>query len=81
MPWQRTTTIEPEAADEFDDDDSFLDDFLDDDISDDEVEIEGVAGRMGRSYGDLSGVRYRVFKVNNVSLKEMVKGRKEKPIR
>ena len=47
----------------------------------DEVEIEGVAGRMGRSYGDLSGVRYRVFKVNNVSLKEMVKGRKEKPIR
>ncbi|OIR20268.1 MAG: 30S ribosomal protein S12 [Marine Group III euryarchaeote CG-Bathy1] len=47
----------------------------------DEVEIEGVAGRMGRSYGDLSGVRYRVFKVNNVSLKEMVRGRKEKPIR
>ena len=47
----------------------------------DEVVIEGVGGRMGRSYGDLSGVRYRVAKVNNVSLKEMVRGRKEKPIR
>ncbi|MEC8878141.1 MAG: 30S ribosomal protein S12, partial [Candidatus Thermoplasmatota archaeon] len=31
--------------------------------------------------GDLSGVRYRVLKVNNVSLREMVRGRKEKPIR
>lgn len=47
----------------------------------DEVIIEGVGGRMGRSYGDLSGVRYRVSKVNNVSLREMVRGRKEKPIR
>ena len=47
----------------------------------DEVLIEGVGGRMGRSYGDLSGVRYRVLKVNNVSLREMVRGRKEKPIR
>jgi small subunit ribosomal protein S12 len=47
----------------------------------DELVIEGVGGRMGRSYGDLSGVRYRVAKVNNVSLKEMVRGRKEKPIR
>ena len=47
----------------------------------DEVIIEGVGGRMGRSYGDLSGVRYRVAKVNNVSLREMVRGRKEKPIR
>ena len=47
----------------------------------DEVVIEGVGGRMGRSYGDLSGVRSRVAKVNNVSLKEMVRGRKEKPIR
>ena len=47
----------------------------------DEVLIEGVGGRIGRSYGDLSGVRYRVLKVNNVSLREMVRGRKEKPIR
>ena len=47
----------------------------------DEVLIEGIGGRMGRSYGDLPGVRYKVIKVNNVSLMEMVKGRKEKPIR
>ncbi len=47
----------------------------------DEVIIEGIGGRKGRSYGDLPGVRYKVVMVNNVSLKEMVKGRKEKPIR
>ena len=47
----------------------------------DEVLIEGIGGRMGRSYGDLPGVRYRVVKVNNVSLHEMVKGRIEKPVR
>ena len=47
----------------------------------DEVLIEGIGGRMGRSYGDLGGVRYRVLKVNNVSLSEMVRGRKEKPVR
>ncbi len=47
----------------------------------DEVIIEGIGGRKGRSYGDLPGVRYKVVMVNNVSLKEMVRGRKEKPIR
>ncbi len=47
----------------------------------DEVLIEGIGGRMGRSYGDLPGVRYRVVKVNNVSLQEMVKGKIEKPVR
>ena len=47
----------------------------------DEVLIEGIGGRMGRSYGDLPGVRFKVIKVNNVSLMEMVRGRKEKPIR
>jgi len=36
---------------------------------------------MGRSYGDIPGVRYKVIKVNNVSLNELVKGRKEKPVR
>ncbi len=36
---------------------------------------------MGRSYGDLPGVRYKVIKVNDVSLSELVRGRKEKPIR
>ncbi len=47
----------------------------------DEVMIEGIGGRMGRSYGDIPGVRYKVIKVNDVSLKELVKGRKEKPVR
>jgi small subunit ribosomal protein S12 len=31
--------------------------------------------------GDIPGVRFKVIKVNNVSLEEMVRGRKEKPIR
>jgi small subunit ribosomal protein S12 len=31
--------------------------------------------------GDIPGVRFKVTKVNNVSLQEMVRGRKEKPIR
>ncbi len=46
-----------------------------------EVLVEGIGGRMGRSYGDLPGVRYKVIKVNDVSLSELVRGRKEKPIR
>ena len=47
----------------------------------DEVLVEGIGGRMGRSYGDIPGVRYKVIKVNNVSLDELVRGRKEKPAR
>lgn len=47
----------------------------------DEVLVEGIGGRMGRSYGDLPGVRFKVIKVNDVSLDELVRGRKEKPIR
>ncbi|MCA1813428.1 MAG: 30S ribosomal protein S12 [Halobacteriales archaeon] len=47
----------------------------------DEVLIEGIGGRMGRSYGDIPGVRYKVIQVNNVSLIELVRGRKEKPMR
>lgn len=47
----------------------------------DEVMVEGIGGSKGKSYGDLPGVRWKVIKVNNVSLNEMVKGRKEKPVR
>lgn len=47
----------------------------------DEVLVEGIGGRMGRSYGDIPGVRFKVIQVNNVSLNELVRGRKEKPIR
>jgi small subunit ribosomal protein S12 len=36
---------------------------------------------MGGSMGDIPGVRFKVIKVNNVSLEEMVRGRKEKPVR
>ena len=47
----------------------------------DEVLIEGIGGRMGRSYGDIPGVRFKVIKVNNVSLDMLVKGKVEKPMR
>ncbi|CAJ35328.1 30S ribosomal protein S12 [Methanocella arvoryzae] len=47
----------------------------------DEVTIEGIGGRMGGSYGDIPGVRFRVFKVNDVSLEEMVAGKRDKPLR
>lgn len=47
----------------------------------DEVTIEGIGGSMGRAMGDLPGVRWKVFKVNDVSLNELVYGRKEKPRR
>ncbi len=47
----------------------------------DEVVIDGIGGRKGGSMGDIPGVRFKVIKVNNVSLEEMVKGKKEKPLR
>ncbi len=47
----------------------------------DEVIIDGIGGRKGGSMGDISGVRFKVISVNNVPLLELVRGRKEKPIR
>ena len=47
----------------------------------DEVVIERIGGPEGRAYGDLPGVRFKVIKVNGVSLKEILRGRKQKPIR
>lgn len=47
----------------------------------DEVMVEGIGGRMGGAKGDIPGVRFQVTQVNNVSLEEMVRGRKEKPVR
>jgi small subunit ribosomal protein S12 len=47
----------------------------------DEVVIESIGGRKGGSMGDIPGVKYKVTKVNRVSLNEMVQGKKEKPIR
>ncbi|KXB00207.1 30S ribosomal protein S12 [candidate division MSBL1 archaeon SCGC-AAA261G05] len=47
----------------------------------DEVLIEKIGGAEGGAYGDIPGVRFKVVKVNGVSLKELVRGRKEKPVR
>lgn len=47
----------------------------------DEVHIEGIGGPEGKAYGDLPGVRYKVFKVNGVSLPSLLTGKKEKPRR
>jgi len=47
----------------------------------DEVIIERIGGPEGRAYGDLPGVRFKVIKVNGVSLKEILLGRKQKPVR
>ncbi|MBE0523239.1 MAG: 30S ribosomal protein S12 [Methanosarcinales archaeon] len=47
----------------------------------DEVTVERIGGRMGGAKGDIPGVRFKVTAVNNMSLNEMVIGRKEKPVR
>ncbi|WP_440058992.1 30S ribosomal protein S12 [Thermogladius sp. 4427co] len=47
----------------------------------DEVVIEGIGGPRGKSMGDIPGVRYRVIKVNGVSLKAIWLGKKQKPVR
>jgi small subunit ribosomal protein S12 len=47
----------------------------------DEVHIEGIGGPEGKAFGDLPGVRYRVFKINGVSLPALLYGKKEKPRR
>lgn len=47
----------------------------------DEVVVEGIGGSRGGAMGDLPGVRWKVLMINGVSLKELVLGRKEKPIR
>lgn len=44
----------------------------------DEVIIECIGGRMGRSKGDIPGVRWKVIKVNEQSLNALLKGRIEK---
>lgn len=44
----------------------------------DEVIIECIGGRAGGSMGDLSGIRWRVIKVNDQSLDALLKGKIEK---
>jgi small subunit ribosomal protein S12 len=47
----------------------------------DEVVIERIGGPQGKAYGDLPGVRFKVVKVNGVSLKALMLGKKAKPTR
>ncbi|MCD6409977.1 MAG: 30S ribosomal protein S12 [Candidatus Verstraetearchaeota archaeon] len=47
----------------------------------DEVIVEGIGGPRGKAYGDLPGVRWKVVKVNGVSLKALILGKKQKPVR
>jgi len=44
----------------------------------DEVLIECIGGRMGRSKGDIPGVRWKVTKVNDQSLDALLHGKIEK---
>lgn len=47
----------------------------------DQVLIERVGGPQKGQMGDIPGVKFRVIKVNGVSLKEILKGKEEKPMR
>ncbi len=47
----------------------------------DEVLLEGVGGSQGGPIGSQWGLKYKVIKVNGVSLKEILKGKKQKPAR
>jgi len=47
----------------------------------DEVVVEGIGGSRGGAMGDIPGVRWKVTTINGVSLKELVLGKKEKPMR
>lgn len=44
----------------------------------DEVIIERIGGKMGRSMGDLSGIRWRAIKVNDQSIRALRMGKVEK---
>jgi small subunit ribosomal protein S12 len=47
----------------------------------DEVLVEGIGGSRGGAMGDIPGVRWKVVTINGVSLKMLVLGKKEKPMR
>jgi small subunit ribosomal protein S12 len=44
----------------------------------DEIVVECIGGHMGKTKGDLSGIRWQVIKVNDQSLDALLKGRIEK---
>lgn len=47
----------------------------------DEVVIEKIGGAQGGPKGTMVGIKFKVIKVNGVSLTEIVAGRKQKPTR
>lgn len=47
----------------------------------DEVVIEKIGGAQGGPKGTMVGIKFKVVKVNGVSLSEIVAGRKQKPVR
>jgi small subunit ribosomal protein S12 len=47
----------------------------------DTVMVQRIGGPMGKSAGDIPGVKFKVVKTQEVSLPELIKGRKEKPHR
>ncbi len=47
----------------------------------DEVLIEGVGGSQGGSIGSMSALKYKVVAVNGVNLRQIMKGKKQKPTR
>jgi len=47
----------------------------------DEVIITRIGGPQGKSLGDIPGVKFQVIKVNGVSLKAILLGKKAKPTR
>ena len=44
----------------------------------DEVVIERIGGKMGRTKGDIPGIRFQVIKVNDQPLSRLVEGKIEK---
>jgi small subunit ribosomal protein S12 len=46
-----------------------------------DVMIERIGGAQKGARGDLPGVKFKITMVNGISLKELVKGRKQKPMR
>lgn len=47
----------------------------------DQVMVEGLGGSQGGAVGSISGVKWRVSKVNDVSLEMIRRGKKTKPVR
>jgi len=47
----------------------------------DQVLVEGMGGSQGGAVGSMAGVKWKVVKVNDVSLEQIRKGKKQKPMK